>query len=356
MAVKKGKKQAKKLVKKKPVKGRNVKKRPVGKKPVKRQVKRPVGKKPVKRRLKGLVGKTVSTRVVASKGVKRDLKSLRKGLKKGIRMTGKVSTRANSNARELDLLRKEVETLKRKKRKAGLSEYQKFMRKQIKAGLSFKKAASLWRKSKREDAKKGKKRTAYNVFISMQLKRGKTMKQAIATWNKLKKGSPKRKSVRVKSKALKKPVKGKKRGPVRGKPVNRRKLAGKAMKAKKKAVKRNVVRRIVKPRVVTKTVFPEEKVAGIVEEAIRRTRSLDERNVQALKEAVSGKSVPSQPCEEELALRMLSVYFAEVARYGVKRKLTLDEVINAYFYALMRVERKGIELDSIKGALTKSNL
>ena len=59
--------------------------------------------------------------------------------------------------------------------------------------------------------------------------------------------------------------------------------------------------------------------------------------------------------DEELALRMLDVYFSEVARHGLKRKLTLDEVVNSYFYALMRVQRKDVELSATKEMIRRRN-
>ena len=69
--------------------------------------KKAVKKKPVK--------KTVSKKPVTHKRVKKDIKSLKKGLKKEIRLTKKVSTKTRSNTKELELLRKELELLKKKK-------------------------------------------------------------------------------------------------------------------------------------------------------------------------------------------------------------------------------------------------
>ncbi len=58
--------------------------------------------------------------------------------------------------------------------------------------------------------------------------------------------------------------------------------------------------------------------------------------------------------DEELALKMLDIYFTEVARLGFKRTLALDEVINTYFYSLARVKRKGVELKEIENILKRS--
>lgn len=43
---------------------------------------------------------------------------------------------------------------------------------------------------------------------------------------------------------------------------------------------------------------------------------------------------------EEVAARIVDVYFKEVARLGFKRSLKLDEVINAYYYTLSKLGDK----------------
>ena len=47
---------------------------------------------------------------------------------------------------------------------------------------------------------------------------------------------------------------------------------------------------------------------------------------------------------EEVAAKLVQIYFKEIARLGYKRRLTLDETINAYYYALSRLQdkRKGL--------------
>jgi len=47
-----------------------------------------------------------------------------------------------------------------------------------------------------------------------------------------------------------------------------------------------------------------------------------------------------QLTDEEVAARIVQVYFKEVARLGFKRGLSLDEVINSYYYALSRLKQK----------------
>jgi hypothetical protein len=174
------------------------------------------------------------------------------------------------------------------------------------------------------------------------------MKQAIRAWNLLK-NPPKKKRRPKKKKPVKKRV-------VHRKPVKRKRLVKRKKPVRKRPVKRRAVRKKVirrkrrvvtrRPVVVSKEVFPEEKVARIVESILERAGS---KRVESVEELVSTKAVSSAlPCDEELALKMIDVYFGEVARYGLKRKLALDEVVNAYFYCLMRVQRKGVEMNAVK--------
>lgn len=40
---------------------------------------------------------------------------------------------------------------------------------------------------------------------------------------------------------------------------------------------------------------------------------------------------------EEIAARIVAIYFKEVARAGFKRSLSLDETMNAYYYVLSKL-------------------
>ena len=44
--------------------------------------------------------------------------------------------------------------------------------------------------------------------------------------------------------------------------------------------------------------------------------------------------------DEEVAFRVVRLYFEEIARLGFKRQLDLDQILNAYFYTLKRVGDK----------------
>ena len=48
--------------------------------------------------------------------------------------------------------------------------------------------------------------------------------------------------------------------------------------------------------------------------------------------------------DEEVAFRIVRLYFEEVARLGFKRQLDLDQMINSYFYTLKRLQGKDVEI------------
>jgi hypothetical protein len=43
---------------------------------------------------------------------------------------------------------------------------------------------------------------------------------------------------------------------------------------------------------------------------------------------------------EEVAFRIVRLYFEEIARLGFKRQLDLDQMISAYFYTMQRLDGK----------------
>ena len=57
------------------------------------------------------------------------------------------------------------------------------------------------------------------------------------------------------------------------------------------------------------------------------------------------------PDNEEIAFRILQTYFIEVARLGFKRRLSLDEIIDAYFYSLSRVRSHGAKFEDVERAI-----
>jgi len=51
--------------------------------------------------------------------------------------------------------------------------------------------------------------------------------------------------------------------------------------------------------------------------------------------------------DEEVAFRVVRLYFEEIARLGFKRQLDLDQIINAYFYVLRKVKDKDAAMKRI---------
>ena len=58
-------------------------------------------------------------------------------------------------------------------------------------------------------------------------------------------------------------------------------------------------------------------------------------------------------CNEEIAARLVRMYFKEIARLGYKRSLSLDETINAYYYALSRLQNRPVEIERAKKKVLK---
>ena len=75
------------------------------------------------------------------------------------------------------------------------------------------------------------------------------------------------------------------------------------------------------------------------------------------KTTITKVSIPKHPIDhlsdEVVALRLVKLYFEEIARLGFKRQLDLDAVINSYFYSLSRLQRKESELAAIKRVVLK---
>lgn len=61
----------------------------------------------------------------------------------------------------------------------------------------------------------------------------------------------------------------------------------------------------------------------------------------------------SQLSDEEVAVKVVQIYFEEVARFGLKRSLDLDAIINAYYYTLARLSKKDIELAEVEKQVQK---
>jgi demethoxyubiquinone hydroxylase (CLK1/Coq7/Cat5 family) len=60
--------------------------------------------------------------------------------------------------------------------------------------------------------------------------------------------------------------------------------------------------------------------------------------------------------DEEVAFRVVRLYFEEIARLGFKRQLDLDQILNAYFYALKRLDNKDVEMKKIVQKIVKEEV
>ncbi len=58
--------------------------------------------------------------------------------------------------------------------------------------------------------------------------------------------------------------------------------------------------------------------------------------------------------DEEVAFRIVRLYFEEVARMGFKRQLDLDQMINSYFYTLKKLKSKDAALRKIFGEMSRT--
>jgi hypothetical protein len=57
--------------------------------------------------------------------------------------------------------------------------------------------------------------------------------------------------------------------------------------------------------------------------------------------------------DEEVALKIVRLYFQEVARLGFKRQLDLDQMINSYFYALKKLKNKEATMKKMTEQIVK---
>lgn len=247
-----------------------------------------------------------------------------------------------SQDKEILKLKNEINKLKTKgkdkKNTKRVSEYNLFIRKQILSGLTFEKAVKEWNKYKKLESKNVRKPTAYNQFIGSQMRLGKTFMQAVALWKLAKAGKLGKKGS---TKTIEK-IKYKTRT-VKSKPE---------IKYRTKTIVKKVAS---KPKVITKIKYRIKKVPVVKENIVGK--EIDYDRIRAMLTSTlnmsktsthesSAKSISVKEIkkaveadDEEIAFKLVQTYFIEIARFGLKKQLTLDEIINAYIYALARVKR-----------------
>ena len=313
-------------------------------------------KKTASKAKKVVRGKTATKQVkgVASKAKKAIDRTSRNAAKDASRKintaskaaTKKATTKLDAASKKLDdevaKLMKEMKGLKSKgKSKKTLSEYNLFIRRQLKAGRTFAQAVRLWKRSQ---------------AATKTLKKKSGAKPA------------KKKPVPAKKKA-KKPVK-KKPKPVKKKPIKRkqkpaRKKLKKKIRRKIRVTKKFTSVRTVRPIVLEKDVLSRDKIeelaSRIAEKQSFALRALVGGQQRSFTQSTSTKissegAIDEELSDEELALRLTNLYFKEIAQLGFKRSLELDAVINAYFYSLARVKRKEVEAKEIIEAIRKAGM
>ena len=57
--------------------------------------------------------------------------------------------------------------------------------------------------------------------------------------------------------------------------------------------------------------------------------------------------------KDEIAFKIVELYITQIADAQERRKMGLDTVMNAYFYALLRLTRKEKEMQAFEHAVTK---
>jgi len=330
-------------------------KKAVKKKAVRKAVKKTATKRPTVK----VVKKTVVKKTAVSKTVKKQMAS-----------TKKSATKANAKNVKQDVeiakLKEEVAKLQGKGKKAKgkkkvnskrISEYNLFIRKQIKSGYTFTRAVREWNKYQALMSKDKRRPSAYNQFIGSQMRLGKTFQQAVALWKLAKAGTLGKKG---KTRTITK-TKYKTRT-VKSKPEIKYRTRTKTVEAKPKIVYRT--KKVeAKPTIVYRTRkvnVPVQSKTKIVQKEIDYAKlgQLMARAVSSTKTSISKTDIKEvvEADEEEVAFKIVQTYFKEIARFGFKKRLTLDEIINAYLYSLARVKREEYKHVAVAEAVRKSGM
>jgi len=307
--------------------------------------KKQVKSKKVKKVVKKVKTAKPAKKVIA-KSVKKQLASNKKTAQKAVKSN-------ISQDKEIAKLKEDIQKLKvknkDKKNTKRVSEYNLFIRKQINSGLTFEKAVKEWNRYKKLELKNTRRPSAYNQFIGSQMRLGKTFTQAVALWKLAKAGKLGRKGTT--------------------RTITKVQYKTRTIKSKPKVITK-VKRVSTKPKVITKIKYRTKKVpvqnTKLVEkevdyDRIRAMLSTLVNTSSVSKTDVSSKSISVTDIkkavsadDEEIAFKLIQTYFIEIARFGLKKQLTLDEIIDAYIYSLARVKRN--ESNSLDEKVRKAGL
>ncbi len=211
---------------------------------------------------------------------------------------------------------------------------------------------------KKKGAKK-KQLSEYNLFVKRQLKEGKTFLQAVSLWKKQQKNlkklnNPKSKKKSVPVKKTKKQVKPK----VSKKLLKHLKNERSVVHFHKESPDSSLLLGALKDS-KREVMFAEEKIDLLADKIKKLEQSFNftspKGNSVFLKDMVSSMANADESSDESTAVRLAGLYFREVARLGFKRSLELDDVISAYFYSLARLKRRDSESKQILDSMKKTS-
>ncbi|MFA5931265.1 MAG: hypothetical protein WC821_03055 [archaeon] len=309
--------------------------------------------------------KTVDKKISVSE--KQTKKVIRKELVSAKKQVKKEKAKNVKQDADIEMLKNELAKLKKKKVKSGhVSEYNFFIRKQIKSGLTFTQAAKQWSKYKRLQLMDKRRPSAYNQFIGSQMRLGKTWTQAVALWKLAKAGKlGKKGSTRTVTNTVYKTrtIKSKPTIKYRTRTITSKpkiKYRTRTITSKPKIKYRTRTNTIIKTRTIKSKPV---KRARTVRRIVSSSQGFDVNSLREIIRSTQSSSISKtdlreamNPDSEEIAFKIVQTYFIEVARLGFKRQLTLDEIINAYFYALARVKRQNVEMSEVADAVRESGM
>lgn len=312
---------------------------------------KPIRKKSASKRSKAK--KTVVKKVVVkgpTRAVKKQLKSISKKLEKSKKQSSRrdkklkaavAKNKAMSNKiqAELEKLQQDIAKSKGKKNKKQLNEYNLFMRRQLLKGKTFNQAVQLWKKLRNVEAGKMPTRTRIKTVVKRVRVKSRP-KVVVRTRRILVKSKPKV-VVRTRRVLVKPRPKIRTRTVVKTRTVVRKAKPVIQYKARTRTVSKPVVHTVEKP------VFDAhmmEQFADLIakETAQKVSHSMDVSRAHVSR-AVTDSTLSFASHDlatEEMAYRMVKMYFEELARIGFKRQMSLDDLVDAFIYSWYRVEKR----------------